>query len=540
MARWLEHRRTAENRVQRPTSTFRSRYQAHELLAGAGRLAVVKKDAVVIDWFEKHQVDGLDDLRSRTSAASCCPGPGRTVETPKDHRAGAGVLDVPDTVDRIAQMTAVMLLEAKLEPSFPILAARATVPGEVPSGAQAVARKRWWKPARALDLDVRPFSTRLAQAWLMKFSEHRTTDGRMLRLIRKWFQAEVIEDGRWSETPDRPPQGRWVLPFLSSVYLHHALDRCARTWRNGDACGQIMTVRWAGDCVVGLEYQGDDNRSGNKTRRIQFWRFAAKNRTERGSRKRERFNLQGVTHISGEGKSVQFWLWRITTKKPMRSKLHEANDQPKWRWRHPIPEQGQWLATVFHGCNTYYAVPGNVRGISTFRTQLTRPWHGVLRRRSQPHHLNWGRMKCRAAQWLPPARVLHPYPEAPSAVRTQSRSPVQESHTLRSVQGATPEGGPCRDRNLLPIRVVVPGKAHLQVLHPMGNAEVETTTMPADSRMAVFDAGSPAPILAFSANGILSRVTLAQLGKIRMRREARHRCCENYRGGAISPATHRA
>jgi len=180
--------------------------------------------------------------------------------------------------------------------------------------------------------------------------------------------------------------------------------------------------------VVGFEHQGDAKQflwdlrerfakyslelNADKTRLIQFGRFAAQNRAERGLGKPETFDFLGFTHICGKGRSGQFWLRRITIKTRMRAKLHEVNDLLKRRRHLPIPEQGQWLASVLRGHYAYYAVPGNLRAISTFRTQITRHWLKALRRRSQRHHLSWERMDRLAARWLPPARILHPYPEA--------------------------------------------------------------------------------------------------------------------------------
>jgi hypothetical protein len=196
----------------------------------------------------------------------------------------------------------------------------------------------------------------------------------------------------------------------------------------------MIIVRWADDFVVGFEYQGDAKQfladlrerfakfslelHADKTRLIQFGRFAAMNRAERGLGKPETFDFLGFTHICGKGRTGQFWLRRITIKKRMRTKLHEVNDQLKRRRHLPVPEQGRWLASVVRGHFAYYAVPGNIRAVNAFRIQVTRHWFKALRRRSQRHRLNWERMDRLATHWLPPARILHPYPEARFAART--------------------------------------------------------------------------------------------------------------------------
>ena len=203
----------------------------------------------------------------------------------------------------------------------------------------------------------------------------------------------------------------------------------------------MIATRFADDFVVGFEHHGDARQfladlrerftkfglelHPDKTRLIQFGRFAAKDRKARHLGKPETFNFLGFTHICAKGRSGQFWLRRITIKKRMQAKLKAVYDQLKRRRHQPIPEQGRWLASVVRGHLAYYAVPGNGRAIDAFRFQLVWRWQKALRRRSQRHRLNWQRMGRLVQRWLPPARILHPYPEARFAAKTQGRSPVR-------------------------------------------------------------------------------------------------------------------
>jgi hypothetical protein len=196
----------------------------------------------------------------------------------------------------------------------------------------------------------------------------------------------------------------------------------------------VIIVRWADDFVVGFQHQGDARQflrdlrerfakfslelHADKTRLIEFGRFAATNRAQRGLGKPETFDFLGFTHISGKGRSGSFWVRRTTIKKRMRAKLAQVKDQLKRRRHLPVPEQGRWLASVVRGHLAYYAVPGNFTAILTFRVQVTRHWLKALRRRSQRHRLNWERMGQLAERYLPPARILHPYPEARFAAHT--------------------------------------------------------------------------------------------------------------------------
>ena len=292
-----------------------------------------------------------------------------------------------------------------------------------------------------LDADIREFFTNLDHRWLAKFLEHRIADQRVLRLIRKWLSAGVIENGNWSETAEGAPQGASVSPLLANVYLHYVLDWWAQWWRRRHAHGDMIIVRFADDFVAGFEHQADAQRfladlrerfakfglelHPDKTRLIEFGRHAARARAARGVGKPETFDFLGFTHMCGKTRTGRFWLKRKTISKRMRAKLAEVKDQLKRRRHQPIPEQGRWLASVVRGHLAYYAVPGNTDAVAAFRTQATRHWYKALRRRSQRTRLNWTRMNRLATRWIPPARVTHPFPNVRFDARTRGRSPVR-------------------------------------------------------------------------------------------------------------------
>jgi RNA-directed DNA polymerase len=277
-----------------------------------------------------------------------------------------------------------------------------------------------------LDADLRDFFSTLDQAWLVKFLEHRIADKRILRFIRKWLSAGVIEDGKWSETIEGSPQGASVSPLLANVYLHYVFDRWVRQWRRRHAHGDVIVVRFADDFIVGFEHRRDAEQfltelrerlakfnlelHPDKTRLIEFGRFAAPDRARRGIGKPDTFDFLGFTHTCARSRSGRFMLKRITISKRMRAKLHEVKDQLHRRRHQPIPDQGQWLASVVRGHLNYYAVPGNIKAARAFRDQVIRHWFKALRRRSQRHRLDWVRMNRLVLRWLSPARIQHPWP----------------------------------------------------------------------------------------------------------------------------------
>jgi group II intron reverse transcriptase/maturase len=285
-----------------------------------------------------------------------------------------------------------------------------------------------------LDADIRDFFTSLDHGWLQKFVEHRIADRRILRLIQKWVNAGVIEDGAWTASEVGAPQGASASPLLANIYLHYVLDRWARQWRRRHAGGDVVIVRFADDFVAGFEHQADAQRfladlrqrmakfglelHPDKTRLIEFGRFAAERRAKRGVGKPETFDFLGFTHMCGKTKDGRFWLKRKTISKRMRVKLAEVKDQLKRRRHQPIPEQGRWLASVVRGHLAYYAVPGNTDAVAAFRDQVRRLWYQALRRRSQRTRINWDRMSRISTRWLPPARIMHPHPEGRFDART--------------------------------------------------------------------------------------------------------------------------
>jgi group II intron reverse transcriptase/maturase len=383
----------------------------------------------------------LQDLHRRVHSGAYQAKPSRRAYIPKaDGRQRP--LGIATLEDKIVQRAVVEVLNAVYEVDF-LGFSYGFRPRRSPHHALdaltvGIERKKvnW-----VLDADIRDFFTSLDHGWLEKFLEHRIADKRVLRLISKWLNAGVIENGKWSETPEGAPQGASASPLLANVYLHYVFDWWAQWWRERHAHGDVIIVRFADDFAAGFEHQADAQQflsdlrerfakfglelHPGKTRLIEFGRNAARARAARGDRKPETFDFLGFTHMCGQTKNGRFWLKRKTISKRMRAKLAEVNDQLKRRRHLPIPEQGRWLASVVRGHRAYYAVPGNTDAVAAFRTQVTRHWYKALRRRSQRTRLNWTRMNRLATRWLPPARVMHPFPGERFDAKTQGRSPVR-------------------------------------------------------------------------------------------------------------------
>jgi len=411
-------------------------YWALEPKAAAG------VDGVTWTDYGEDLEENLRDLHARVHRGAYRARPSRRVYIPKpDGRQRP--LGIAALEDKILQRALVEVLNAIFEEDF-LGFSYGFRPKRSPHQAlDALAAGIGGKKVNwVLDADFSDYFSRLDHQWLVRFLEHRIADQRVLRLIQKWMAAGVIEEGSWTAYDEGVPQGASVSPLLANVYAHYVLDLWAHQWRKRHARGEVVIVRFADDFVVGFEHRKDAERfwadlrgrlaefnlelNAEKTRLIEFGRFAARNRRRRGLGKPETFRFLGFTHACGKTRKWgRFKLKRTTDSKRMRVKLAALKGEIERRRHLPIPEQGDWLARVLQGHYNYYAVPDNIEALRAFRYQARRHWFKALRRRSQRTTVNWDRMSRLADRWLPQPHILHPWPERRFDARTQGRSPVR-------------------------------------------------------------------------------------------------------------------
>ncbi|NWF91183.1 MAG: group II intron reverse transcriptase/maturase [Ignavibacteriaceae bacterium] len=393
----------------------------------------LKKDAAPgVDgerW--RHYGEDLDanirELSERLKRGACRAKPVRRTYIPKaDGRQRP--LGVTTLEDKIVQRAAVEVLHAIYETDF-LGFSYGFRPGRNQHQALdalyvgLLTKKVNW----VLDLDIRGFFDSIDHGWLVTFVEHRIADRRVVRLIQKWLNAGVLEEGKRLRVEEGTPQGGSASPLLANIYLHYAFDLWARHWRQTRTTGDVIIVRFADDIVVGFQHRADAERfqrelsdrfakfhlelHPEKTRLLEFGPFAAENRRKRGQGKPETFDFLGFTHICGKKRSNgRFTVRRQTIRKRLQAKLNEVKTELRRRMHHPIRGQGAWLRSVVGGHIRYYGVPTNGHALGIFRHQVGRLWMRTLRRRSQRHRLPWVRMKRIIDRWLPPAHVCHPYP----------------------------------------------------------------------------------------------------------------------------------
>jgi RNA-directed DNA polymerase len=302
-----------------------------------------------------------------------------------------------------------------------------------------------------LDADIGSFFDTVNHEWLTRFVEHRIGDPRIVRLIQKWLKVGILEDGVVSASDRGTGQGSVISPLLANIYLHYVLDLWAESWRRREATGDMIIVRYADDIVVGFEREMDARRfldamrerfekfslslHPDKTRLIEFGRFAAANRKRSGLGKPETFNFLGFIFICGKSRRGKFLVKRKTRRDRMRVKLQAIKQELRQRMHQPIPVQGKWLGQVVKGYFNFHAVPTNSRALGVFRHRVTMLWRRVLQHRSHKAEMTWERMRKLANDWLPRPRILHPWPSERFAVRHPRWEPYARIGPVRFCAG---------------------------------------------------------------------------------------------------------
>jgi group II intron reverse transcriptase/maturase len=390
------------------------------------RSAAAGVDQVTWKMYEQGVEDRLRDLHDRVPRGAYRAQPSRRVYILKgDGRQrplGVAVLE-----DKIVQQAVTRILNQIYEEDFQGFSygfrPRRSQHQALDALSVGIERKKvnW-----ILDLDIRGFFDNINHEQLVQYVEQRIADPRILRLIRKWLKAGVMEEGEWKATEVGTPQGSSISPLLANVYLHYALDLWVVAWRRR-ARGDVIMVRYADDAVLGFENR-DEAESlrrelqeqlrkvglelhPEKTRMIEFGRFADSNRKRRGGGKPETVDFLGFTHRCGRTRTTgHFTVRRKTIGKRMRAKLQEIRQKLRQRRHDAVPETGKWLRSVVQGYFNYHAVPGNGKRLLAFRDAVSRYWRQALRRRSQRSRIDWERMERLVRRWIPSVRILHPYP----------------------------------------------------------------------------------------------------------------------------------
>jgi RNA-directed DNA polymerase len=390
------------------------------------RSAAPGVDGEMAASYEENLAQNLERLHAQLHSGRYHPQPVRRVYIPK---AGGGqrALGVSALEDQIVQGLVAEVLSAIYEADF-LGFSYGFRPRRSPHQALQALHTTFmtqyvnW----VLDADVRSFFDSVDHEWILRMVAHRVADRRILRLIRGWLRAGVMEGQRWSETVEGTPQGSGISPLLANIFMHYALHLWVHRWRKRCAQGRVIIVRYCDDFVMGFQYEADarwmmaelKERLGKfklalhekKTRLIEFGKLASKLREQRGAGRCETFNFLGFTHYCARSLDGGFVVKRRTERRRLVRKLKELRAEA-WRRMHaPVRIQRDWLASVLRGHYTYYGLPSNWHRLDTFYDEVRRLWRRVLNRRRQ-RRLSWSRFHDLLARFpLPAPRVAHPRP----------------------------------------------------------------------------------------------------------------------------------
>jgi len=381
-------------------------------------------DGMTVKAYVQELETRLRDLCDRVHSGRYRPLPARRIYIPKAD-GGERPLGILALEDKIVQGAVAEMLSAVYEMDF-VDCSYGFRPGRSAHQALRTVHKaimservNW-----VLDADVSRFFDSVDHEWMLRMLKHRIADPRVLELIRQWLEAGVMDNGTYAETVEGTPQGAGISPLLANVFLHYALDLWVRQWQRRHANGQMRLVRYADDFLLTFERRADavqmraalDDRLGKfhlrlhvqKTRLIEFGRFAAERRGRRGAGRPETFDFLGFTHYCARTRAGRFMVLRKTQRKRMTAKLKELRRQMRRRMHRPVREQGEWLTRVLRGHYAYYGITGNSRSLARFRHQVVRAWHSALKRRGQRHRLTWARFTRMLQVFpLPPPHLVH-------------------------------------------------------------------------------------------------------------------------------------
>lgn len=333
--------------------------------AGINPKAAPGVDGVTWSRYGDELEVNVRDLHSRLHRGAYRAKPSRRVYIPKaDGRQRP--LGIAAVEDKVVQAAVVEVMNTVYETDFLGFSygfrPKRSAHDALDALATGIRRKKvnW-----VLDADIRGFFDAISREWMLKFIEHRIGDPRILRLIQKWLAAGVLENGKWTRSKHGTPQGATISPLLGNIYLHYVFDLWAHQWRQRAARGDVIIVRYADDFVVGFERQEEAERflsdlrerfrkfdlelHPDKTRLIEFGRYAARDRKRRGLGKPETFSFLGFVHICSKSWAGWFLMKRLIDGARMRAKL-DTLKRVLLRMRHVrIPEQGAWLQRVVRG-----------------------------------------------------------------------------------------------------------------------------------------------------------------------------------------------
>lgn len=333
-------------------------------------------------------------------------------------------LGIPTTIDKVVQQGIKKILEAIYEPIFKDFSYGFRPNRSCHQALKAVHTMVMTKPINwIIDVDIKGFFDNVDHQWMIECLNQKINDKNFRSIIIKFLKAGVIEEGKYKKTEKGTPQGGILSPVLANIYLHYILDLWFEVKLKKDIAGYTEMIRYADDFIIGAQTKQEAEQilkeiktrlkkfnlevSADKTRIVEFGKYAKENAKKRGKRKPDTFDFLGFTHYVSTSRSNKF-LMKIKTSKNRRSNsLKEMNEWLKRiRNKQKIKEIWKILSAKLRGHYNYYGVSSNSRETQNYyyRTlMLTYKW---MNRRSQKKSFNWDKFEAYLKLYPLPKPVL--------------------------------------------------------------------------------------------------------------------------------------
>jgi RNA-directed DNA polymerase len=430
---FTKQQRIAELAKQAPQMAFTSLnhyldlswlYEAYRRTRRDGAPGVDGQTAVD---YERDLEQNLRSLLDRAKSGTYRAPPVRRVHIPKGTGSETRPIGIPTFEDKVLQRAVTMVLEAIYEQDFYDCSY-----GFRPKRSAHQALESLWQQTMEsgggwiLEVDIRKFFDTLDRGHLRAFLQRRVRDGVLLRLIGKWLNAGVLEEGVWTHPETGSPQGGVISPMLANVYLHYVLDEWFAQEVQPRLKGKTFLVRYADDFVMGFTHEEDARRvmavlgkrfgkygltlHPEKTRLVPFRRPPLRKKP-RGGPNGDRpgtFDLLGFTHFWARSRQGKWVVRRKTSSSRFTRGIRTISEWCRKNRHRPIAEQCQKLSQKLRGHYAYYGITGNSPALNSFREAVKHAWGKWLRRRRRKNRPPWSWFTRILERYrLPPAKAIH-------------------------------------------------------------------------------------------------------------------------------------
>lgn len=397
--------RIAESAKEKPKEQFTSLYhllneemltQCHRELDGSKATGI---DQVTKAVYEEKLESNIKELVERLKTKSYRPQPVRRTYIPKDEKSKRP-LGISSYEDKIVQLGLNKILQAIYEQDFLNLSYGFRPGRSCHDAIKALNRTiEYGRTSYIVDADIRSFFTNVNHEWLMKFLGARVADPNIQKLIRRFLKAGMMERGTWEPTEVGTPQGSIASPILANLYLHYALDLWFEVAVKRACRGDANMIRYADDYVCCFQYKDDAERfygalitrlakfgleiAEEKTKIVEFGRFAEENRKRKGQEKPQTFDFLGFTHYCSKSSKGKFRVKRKTSGKKFKAKVKAFKEWLKAERHQDVKELMKTIRAKLTGHYRYYGITDNSRAMAVYKFQITNTLFKWLNRRSQ-------------------------------------------------------------------------------------------------------------------------------------------------------------